>query len=77
MPFCMLLALWYFYLNTGAGRGSGDRRDNQVDVRSQFGPLLLAQHNDGYFAARKVLLIEQILVSRHEHFEPRGFRNVE
>jgi len=65
------------YLNIGAGRGRVHRRDNKLDMRPQFRPLLFPQQNDSYLAACKVLLIADVLVRRYQPIEPGCFGGVE
>ena len=75
--FSGLLVFRYLHLNIDAACGRVDCRDNKVDVWSPFRPLLLAHHNNGYCAARKVLLIAHFLVGRYKHIKPSGFGGVE
>jgi hypothetical protein len=57
-----------------AGRGRIYHRRNSCDVQSNYRPLRSAQHHNGYSAARKILLVLDILVSGKKNVEPGPLR---
>jgi len=63
------------YINLGVAARCGriHRGDNKLDVRSQFRPLLLAEHNDGNLSAGKILLIAHVFVGRYQHVKTGCF----
>jgi len=63
------LFLLYLDLNISArSRGVHGIRNN-FEIQSHNGPLRSAKHDDGYSAARKILLITHIFVAGEKHIE--------
>ena len=57
-----------------AGRGRVYRCRNFFGVQSNQRPLRSAQHHNGYFAASKILLVLDVLVSGKKNVEPGPLR---
>ncbi|MGO9271992.1 MAG: hypothetical protein ACLQOO_17300 [Terriglobia bacterium] len=63
----------YINLCVTARCGRIHGRDNKLDVRPKFRPLLPAEHNDGDLSAGEILLTAHVFVGRYQHVKTGGF----
>ena len=61
-----------FYLGVAAGCCGVHSLDNPRHVATQRRPLLVADHDEGDFSARQILLITNVFVGRQQKLEPCG-----
>ena len=81
IPLDLQLALWDtagdllerdFNLGIAAGRCCIDGSNYPFNVSAQCRPLLISENDKGDFAARQVLLIPDVFVSRQQNLKARG-----